>query len=101
MHVAGTDGPDEALAIAVSDRENQKHISAGVCRPDRPEALLGERVFNIHADGVGPREQALDLRDRDAVLLAFFPVSRVLIDPRDPFEHELGTSSYIQMSTAA
>jgi hypothetical protein len=89
VHVAGTDGPDETLAGPLSDRENQEHVPTFVGPPYGPEALLGERVLHIHADRVGPREQALDLRDRHAVLLALSAVSLVPVEAGNGSMHEI------------
>jgi hypothetical protein len=53
VHVASADGSDETFAVALSDREIQKHVPTSVGLPDGPESLLGEGVLDIHGDGMG------------------------------------------------
>jgi hypothetical protein len=47
-------------------------------------------VIRVWSNAGVAAQQRLDLRDRDAVLLAFIQVSGVLVEPGDLFEHKLG-----------
>ncbi len=77
MHVAGADRTNEALCSPNPDGEGEEHIPPATAFSDGRKAFLGLGVFAVLKHGNVPTEKRLDLRDRNAVLLAFRAIAPV------------------------
>src|SRR5713226_2653153 len=81
VHAPGADLPDESFAAPRPKREHNENSATLSGPADCLEALLGFRVQRIRNDGDWPVKYALDLRRRNAMLLALGPVASSQSNP--------------------
>src|SRR5216684_8444516 len=81
VHAPGADRPDESFAAPRPKREHNENSATLSGPADCLEALLGFRVQRIRNDGDWPVKYALDLRRRNAMLLALGPVASSQSNP--------------------
>jgi hypothetical protein len=88
MHVAGADRPDEGLLPDPAQREGDKKRPSRRRSADCAQPLLCQRMIGIRIDGRLSFKQRLNLRERNAVLLAFGRVSVIPIETSDLMTHD-------------
>src|SRR5216683_7653 len=77
VHAPGADRPDESFAAPRPNRKHNENSPTLSSPADCLEALLGFRVQRIRNDGDWPAKYVLDLRRRNAMLLALGPVALI------------------------
>ena len=105
LHVPGAERADEPCSVARPDREDEEHAPPFLRFPSRSHARLGVRRRRSGQEHQRAREEIFNLRNRNAMPLAFVPVASISLNPRRlppiPFLHRpiSTTQMYIQMST--
>src|SRR6266849_2690367 len=77
VHAPGADRPDESFAAPRPKRKHNENSPTLSSPADCLEALLGFRVQRIRNAGDWPAKYVLDLRRRNAMLLALGPVALI------------------------
>jgi len=81
MHVAGADGADPRVAVAMAECEGNQQMASRLGASDGEIALFGRGMAGIGVDCRSALKHGLDLFARDAVLAAFRPVAIIPVKP--------------------
>lgn len=90
VHVAGADRSDQDSFASCSHGEDDKNATVLASSANADKALLFAGMFRVREDCQGPLEEALDVANGKAMLLAFLAVTLVLIELQGANCHQSG-----------
>jgi len=93
VHVTGANGPDEGLLSVSAQGKDGKDAAPGLGPADGDKPRLAARMPDIgeHERTRRRKQDSLDLRKGNAVLLAFAPIAAIPFEPDNSYirEHQV------------